>query len=328
MKTGIKKIGTAVLLSLIIASCSSPNTTTLASGGPELIAIKADNTGNASNVWNLQNANNITTISFTPVFINMKASDFITSPAGLLGQTTMSWQASAYDNLNKKYAVSIGESIVIYDLTSATIPTPITYVLAPPTAAVSNRVVAMEYIGGQLFVIQNNDIKKFTAGTLTSTGLPVPASGVNSDTMSNMTKNGIKIYFILKGRLYTFDTTAMTLSTILVSGWNTAIDYNGLEYYAGKIYCAKRTSLSTTILDQLVSIDLSGTETLIPLTLPYFKDFSRISSALDPVNRIYYISSSNGFSANLNTLTKVDLSTGLNTSTSVLGYQFGLQYKD
>ena len=148
MKTGIKKIGTAVLLSLIIASCSSPNTTILASGGPELIAIKADNTGNASNVWNLQNANNITTISFTPVFINMKASDFITSPAGLLGQTTMSWQASAYDNLNKKYAVSIGESIVIYDLTSATIPTPITYVLAPPTAAVSNRVLAMEYIGG------------------------------------------------------------------------------------------------------------------------------------------------------------------------------------
>ena len=328
MKTIIKKIGIAVLLSSVIASCSSPSATTLASGGPELIAIKADNTGNASNVWNLQNANNITNISFTPVFVNMKPSDLITSPAGLLGQTTMSWQSSAYDDLNKKYAVSIGESIVIYDLTSATIPTPITYILAPPTAAVSNRVLAMEYVGGQLFVIQNNDIKKFTAGTLTSVGLPVPASGVNSDTMSNMTKNGPKIYFILKGRLYTFDTTAMTLSTILVSGYSPAIDYNGLEYYAGKIYCAKRTSLSTTILDQLVSINLLGTETLIPLTLPYFKDFSRISSALDPVNRLYYISSSNGFGANLNTLTKVDLSTGLNTSASVLGYQFGLQYKD
>ncbi|MBC7495308.1 MAG: hypothetical protein H7221_09900, partial [Flavobacterium sp.] len=78
----------------------------------------------------------------------------------------------------------------------------------------------------------------------------------------------------------------------------------------------------------LVSIDLAGNEIMIPLTLPYFKDFSRISSALDPINRLYYISSSNGFSANLNTLTKVDLSTGLNTSTSVLGYQFGLQYKD
>ena len=74
MKTGIKKIGTAVLLSLIIASCSSPNTTILASGGPELIAIKTDNTGNASNIWNLQNANNITNISFTPVFIKQDSS--------------------------------------------------------------------------------------------------------------------------------------------------------------------------------------------------------------------------------------------------------------
>lgn len=329
MKTVIKKIGIAVLLGSIIASCSSPSTTTLASDGSNLIAIKSDNTGNACNVWNLQSANVITTISSIPVFINMKPSDFITSPASLLGQTTMNWQA--YDNVNQKYAVSIAETIVIYDLTSATVPAPITYVLPAATATVSNKVYAMEYVGGQLFVVQNNEIKKFTAGTFTSLGLLIPAAGVNSDTMSNMTKNGTKIYFILKGRLFTFDTATTTISFVPVSGWSADVDYNGLEFFGGKIYCAKRTSL-TSSLDRLVSIDLAvavaGTETNIPLTLPYFKDFSRVSSAVDPINRIYYLSTSNGFNTNTNTMTKVDLNTGSNTTSLILGYQFGLQYKD
>jgi hypothetical protein len=323
----IKKIGIALVAVVTIASCDSPTITNPNTGEPKLIAIKSDNTGNASNVWNLQNANPITTISSIPAFINMKPSDFITSPAGLLGQTTMTWQASAYDNVNKKYAVSIAETIVIYDLSGATVPAPITYVLPAATATVSNKVFAMEYVAGQLFVVQNNEIKKFNAGTFTSLGLSIPVAGINSDTQSNMTKNGTKIYFILKGRLFTFDTALTTIALVPVSGWSADVDYNGLEYFGGKIYCAKRTSL-TTSLDKFVSIDLAGTETNIPLTLPYFKDWSRISSAVDPVNRIYYLSSSDGFSTNTNTMTKVDLNTGSNTTSLILGYQFGLQYKD
>ena len=323
----LKRILIALVAALTIASCDSPTPGNPTTGVPKLIAIKSDNTGNDCNVWNLQSANPVTTISLIPVFINMKPSDFITSPAGLLGQTTMTWQASAYDNVNKKYAVSIAESIVIYDLSTSVVLAPITYVLPAATATASNKVYAMEYVGGQLYVVQNNEIKKFNAGTFTSLGLSIPVAGVNSDTMSNMTKNVTKIYFILKGRLFTFDTATTTLSFVPVSGWSADVDYNGLEYYAGKIYCAKRTSL-TALLDSFVSVDLAGTETNIPLTLPYFKDWSRISSALDPVNRMYYISSSNGFSTNTNTMTEVDLNTGSNTTHSILGYQFGLQYKE
>lgn len=324
-----KKIGIAVLLGLTIASCSTSTDDNPTTGEPKLIAIKADNTGNACNVWNLQSANPITTIGSIPVFINMKPSDFITSPAGLLGQTTMTWQASAYDNVNKKYAVSIAETIVIYDLTSATIPTPITYVLPTATATVSNKVYAMEYVGGILYVVQNNEIKTFVGGIAVSFSTPVmiPVAGIGSDTLSNMTKNGTTIYFILKGRLFTFDTATTAVSFIPVSGWIPDVDYNGLEFFGGKIYCAKRTSL-TPSLDTFVSIDLMRSETNIPLSFPYFKDWSRISSALDPVNRIYYISSSDGFNTNTNTMTKVDLNTGSNTTNSISGYQFGLQYKD
>lgn len=323
----LKKIGIMVFLGLTIVSCGTSTDDNPNTGVPKLLAIKSDNTGNACNVWDLQKANVIANISLAPVFSNIRTADFITSPAGLLGQTTMSWQASAYDNVNKKYAVSIAESIVIYDLTSATIPTPITYVLPAATATASNKVYAMEYVGGQLYVVQNNEIKIFTAGTFTSLGLSIPVAGVNSDTMSNMTKNGTKIYFILKGRLFTFDTATTAVSFIPVLGWSADVDYNGLEFFGGKIYCAKRTSL-TPSLDNLVSIDLAGTEIVIPLTLPYFKDWSRISSALDPVNRIYYISSSDGFNTNTNTMTEVDLNTGSNTTNSIAGYQFGLQYKD
>jgi hypothetical protein len=186
----------------------------------------------------------------------------------------------------------------------------------------------MEYVGGILYVVQNNEIKTFVGGMAVSFSTPVmiPVAGIGSDTLSNMTKNGTKIYFILKGRLFTFDTATTAVSFVLVSGW-IAEDYNGLEFFGGKIYCAKRTSL-TPSLDTLVSVDLLGTVTNIPLSLPYFKDFSRISSAVDPVNRIYYLSSSDGFNTNTNTMTKVDLNTGSNTTSSILGYQFGLQYKD
>jgi hypothetical protein len=333
MNSNIKKIGLAVLLGLSIVSCdptsdgdSNPNT-----GEPKLIAIKSNNTGNACNLWDLQNANPITGISLVPAFSNVRTADFITSPAVLLGQTTMTWQSSAYDNVNKKYAVSIGESIVIYDLTTSAVPAPTTYVLPVATVVVSNRVLAMEYVGGTLYIVQNNEIKKFVGGIVVSFTAPVmiPSSGVGSNTVSNITKNGTNIYFILKGKLYTFSTTSLSItSTVAVSGWSTDIDYNGLEYLAGKIYCAKRTS-STPSLDTLVSVDLAGAETNIPLSTPYFKNWSRISSALDPVNRIYYISSSDGDISNTNTMTEVDLNTGLNTThPNLSGYQFGLQYKD
>lgn len=328
-----KKIGLLFMATITFVSCTPNDPNGSSDGNPnqekKLISINSDATGNACNSWDLQKANLVTTTSTVPSFANVRTADNITSPAVLLAQTTMTWQSSAYDNVNKKYAVSLGESVVVYDLTSTAVSSPITYNIAAAGSGSTNFIIAMEYVGGQLYVIHNNEIKKFTGGVLTSLGITLPASGVSSNTMSNMTKNGSDIYFILKGKLYTFNTTSLILSTpVAVSGWSADIDYNGLEYYAGRIYCAKRfssTAFSTT--DKFVSIDFSGNETIIPVA-PYLRDWSRISSAVDLSTGIYYLSSSNGFNSNLNTMSEIDLVTYTNNTHTVTGYQFGLQLKD
>jgi hypothetical protein len=144
-----------------------------------------------------------------------------------------------------------------------------------------------------------------------------------------MCKNGTDIYFILKGELYTFDTTTTTLSSTSISGWISGNDYNGVEYYSGKIYATKRYSTTPfTTNDDFVSITFTGSESTLALTTPYTRDWSRVISAVDPLTGIYYLSSSNGFTSSTNTLTEINLNTGVNAVYTTTGFQFGLQYKD
>ncbi|WP_438966655.1 hypothetical protein [Flavobacterium sp.] len=295
----------------------------------ELLSISASSTDNACNEWNLLSGNTVGTIASFPSFINLRSLDPITSPAGLLAQTTMTHQCSAYDNINKKYAVALGETVVIYDLTSPAVPVPTSYLIAPPGSSTSSYILAMEYVGGQLYVVHGGEIKTLIAGVPTSFGVPVvlPSIGIMSDTISNFTKNGTTIYFILKGKLFTFDTLTNSLTNVPVSGWSSGIDYNGVEFYSGKLYAAKRHSLTWGTPDDFATITLTGSESLIPITT-YAVDFSRISSAVDPNTGIYYLSSSDGFGVNTNTLTEINLISNTHNTSTIAGYQFGLQIKN
>ena len=132
--------------------------------------------------------------------------------------------------------------------------------------------------------------------------LPAPTSVF--DTVSNMTSNGNIIYFTLLGKLYSFDVITSTLSSVSISGWSADISYNGLEYCTtnNRLYTTKRYPTSASA-DDFITMNLAGVETTVITGLSYTKDFSRISSAVDQATNIYYLSSSNGFGINLNTVT-------------------------
>ena len=334
----LKNIGLVLGLTLTIFSCT-PNDPTDPNGNPNgnpnanpnLLQIKSSSTGNASNLWNLGSGTLVPNVSTLTTFTNLRTNDPIVSSAGLLSQTTMKWQSSAYDKMNKKYAVSLAETIVIYDMSSSSVPTPTTYNIAVGTTS-ANFIMAMEYVNGDLYVIQNNEIKKFASGVLTSigSGIMLPAPTSVFDTVSNMTSNGNIIYFTLLGKLYSFDVITSTLSSVSISGWSADISYNGLEYCTtnNRLYTTKRYPTSASA-DDFVTMNLAGVETTVITGLSYTKDFSRISSAVDQATNIYYLSSSNGFGINLNTVTEINLLTAANSvygGTS--GYAFGLQYKD
>jgi hypothetical protein len=335
MKLKLIKIGQCFLLCLAFFSCDNNNqddNQTPNTPKPNLLSISSNSVGNACNIWNLQSGTLVTSIAFIPVFSNLRTADGIISPAGLLAQTTMTYQSSAYDNVNKKYAVALGETIVTYDFSPIIIPTPITQVIATPGSGSNNFILAMEYVGGQLYIVHNNELKKLISGIPTSFSTPVllPTIGVTSNTMSNMTKNGTNIYFILKGRLFTFDTVSNSItSAVVISGWSADIDYNGVEYFSGRIFATKRHSATTyATTDEFVTINLSGSESVMTAFPSYVRDWSRISSAVDQATGIYYLSSSNGFAVNTNTLTEINLGSLAATSNLINGYQFGLQIKD
>jgi hypothetical protein len=325
-KKQIKKMSLLFLLGITILGCSKPDSEVEerepSPNKLELIAIRSTNapTGNSCNVWDLQKSLSI----LTPVFSVLRT-DNITSTANLLGQTTMTNQTSAYDKVNNKYAVSIGESVVIYDLTSG---------IAPVTYAFSPNVQAMEYVAGVLYVIHNNKIKILSSGVLGTPLAALPISGVSTGYHSNMTYDGVNIYFILQGKLYKFDTSSLTLFPgVSITGFLTGDDYNGVEYNSGAVYATKRHSTSFTAQDEFVKITLAGVESInLPLALAYTKDYSKISSALDYNTNTYYIISSNGHSSNQHTITTIDYSVAspvaTATTTANNRYVFGLQIKD
>jgi hypothetical protein len=323
----MKTFCTAIVISIstTLISCDSSETTPTAvvPSSFEYLYIKSPATvSGTANIWNLKNETtagagfaspaNLRTDTPTPVLSN---------------QILMANQCSAYDKVNKKYAVSTGDRLVIYDVTNtASVP-------APTILTIAN-IQAIEFVAGNLYILKNYQIKKYNSAfvldaTFGPISLPFPISGASY--ASNLCYNGTDLYVINDGMLHKINTTGTgSISSISLS---TTSEFDGLEYInttalPNKLYAVKKgTSPKFVEIDPITGV---GT---VKYTLTYTPDFSRISSALDYTTEFYYLDSSNGFSSDQNTLTIIDLTpTGAYTpvplTTPGNQYLFGLQLKD
>ncbi len=322
----LKKITIALFSIISLIACTpndpiNPNDPTNPNGNPpialNLISIQSTNmpNGNNCNKWNL----NTSTSAIPGTFTTLRPLDFITSPAGLLGQTTMSYNSSAWDKVNKRYAVAIKESMTIYDLSTSTIPTPITYV---------TNIEAAEFVSGTLYAIHNNSLQKEVSGTLVPLSTPVSLPTAGTDNVSSMTTNGIDLFFIIGNKMYQYSTAGLLINTTILSG----NFYDGVEFNSddNKIYAIKQhTTPSST--DELVKITSGGSEVSIA-TFGYAIDYSKVTTVYDYNTKNYIIFSSNGHSSDKHTITSVKnltttpvISTVTSTGTQ---YVFGTQIKD
>lgn len=321
MKT-LKNIGLTLGLALTIFSCT-PNDPNNPNGNPtggndkyELLSIRSTNlpSGNSCNKWDLN-----TSLAAAPgSFTTLRSLDFITSPAGLLGQTTMAYNTSAWDKINKKYAVAINESLTIYDFSGSSVPTPTTYI---------TNVKSLEYVAGSLYALKNDEIKVNVGSTFNSLTTSAIISTSGAVHVSNMATDGSSLFIIVGNKLYNYATSGTLLSTTVLSGDS----YDGVEYSPAdnKIYAIKK-HVYPAVNDELVSITTSGEVLLISLS--YATDYSKPTTALDYGTGTYIIFTSNGHSSDSHSITKV---TNLTTSPTVstvtttgLQYVFGLQLKD
>jgi hypothetical protein len=329
MKTIFKNIGLVILLGLSIVSCDSSSDSITPVVVPDTfnhLYIRTQNAPiNSCNVWDFRE-------------------EFGTTPAGLkrtdtylpasLGQTTMYTQCSAYcRNMiqgAKRYVVSTGERVVVYNASSLPTPAPISF---PITG-----VQAMEFVNGRFFMVINHTLKEYDVFTMLPIASFTPISLLPTAGVSNMTFNGNYLYVISSTELYKINTTG---SGSIVSGYPMTLstaDFQGLEYVNNpnptsvcnnSLYVVRKTSTA----NELVRInEATGIETsIVPLT--YTTNTTRISSILDYTTEYYYIFSSNGFGVNDFTFTTIDLTpnSGVVTptyATPLNGYQFGYQLKD
>jgi hypothetical protein len=328
MKKIIKNLAKTFLLGITIVSCDSTSdsvTPTVIPSTFEFLYMKSPNAhvGNQCNIWNLKNETTAGSGFATPT--TLRSENLAPS---LLAQTTMFYQCSAYDKINKKYVISSGERILVYDVSSSVVPAPTVYMAA--------NIQAMEFVNGRFFIVKNHNLKEFdiATGLVLASFTTIPL--LSSADVSNMAFTGNFLYIISSGSLYKIDTAG---SGSVVLGYPltvTSDKYEGLEYInsAGvpnSLYAIQRNSSG----NYFVKIDpaLGGFPTTIH-TLTFPSDFSKISSALDYTTEFYYLDSSNGFASGSHTLTPIDLTpptgpytpTPLTTATN--NYLFGLQLKD
>lgn len=335
MKLSFKKIGLFILLGLSIVSCDSSSdsvTPTVVPSTFDFIYVKAPNaaTGNCG-LWNLKKEVTAGSTFLSP--INLRSDDFSTVASTIPSSTLMANQCSAYDKISKRYVVSSGERVIVYNFN--TVSGSPTIEFQYPIANIQ----AMEFANGRFFFIKNNILME---GDIT-TGTVIPSFSsitLASGQVSNLTQKGNYICVISGGHFYAFDITATT-PTIIDHVLSTTDIYEGLEAInsAGSpfsLYVVKRNSSG----NELQKITLTSSLTFASITPLYTLTFtndlsSKISSALDYTTEFYYINSSNGPTSDSNSLTVVDL-TPTNPSsyspTTVLNpgnhYLFGLQLKD
>jgi len=318
----VKQVIFAGLIAFSLFSCDNDDSTIPNDDNQNqelgLIGIRSTNmpSGNSCNIWDLIKS----PAMVFPIF-DIYNTATVVDDIGLeyLGQTTMSYQSSAYDRVNKKYAVSTSERVIVYNAETNSIEV---------IHEDADGIMAMEFIDGVLYVKKANNIHTMAlvTGTLSTELATISSSGIPS----NMAFNGDNIHFIQKGRLYTFNTDTNVLSQVAVTSEN--VVYNGVEYHLGYIYAAKRYVGATE--DDFVRIDVGtgAEEILFSLGGSYSKDYSRISSALDYTTTIYYLASSNGHSTDQHIVTTINISDAVPTpssdTTTDNKYVFGLQLKD
>jgi hypothetical protein len=321
--TFLSAILISAFLTLVSCDSSETNPTAVVPSTFEYLYIKSPATvSGGSTIWNLKNETTAGAGFASPT--NLR----IDTPTPTLGnQILMANQCSAYDKVNKKYAVSTGDRLVIYDVTNtASVP-------APTILTIAN-IQAIEFVAGNLYILKNYQIKKYNSAfvldaTFGPISLPFPISGASY--ASNLCYNGTDLYVINDGMLHKINTTGTgSISSISLG---TTSEFDGLEYIntttlPNKLYAVKKgTSPKFVEIDPITGV---GT---VKYTLTYTPDFSRISSALDYTTEFYYLDSSNGFSSDQNTLTIIDLTptgayTPLPLTTPGNQYLFGLQLKD
>ncbi len=245
-------------------------------------------------------------------------------------------QCSAYDKVNKRYVVSSGDRLLLYDVSTNNPPAPTVY---PNTNA-----QAIEFVNGRFFMVQNyilseydingNRVASFPSYTLANTGK-----------ISNLTTDGTYLYIISSNLLYKIEVNPAQNASGAISflpGYPKPVavaNYYGLEYInstgcPNSLYVVKVSASSGIYQESFVKIDPgTGTETVKIANLGTPSVF-RFSSALDYQTEFYYFDASNGTSSNQHTLYSIDLTptSGNISATTVTnpnnGYLFGLQLKD
>ena len=343
MKKALKNIGLIILVGLSFASCDSssdPITPTVVPSTFEFLFIKTSNdiTGN-SGLWNLKKE--VTAGATFTGASTLRSDDFATVASTIPTATILANQCSAYDKINKRYAVSSGERVIVYNFDTVSGSPALEYNF--PVANVQ----AMEFVNGRFFAIENNKLNEYNLTSSTPT-TPLTSSFTEITLMagqvSNLTQKGNYMSVIAGGNLYIIDATGT--GSVLPSYpqyLGTTDNYEGLEAInsAGSqfdLYVVKRNGVT----NEFLKIDLSSTLAYSPssLSTKYTLGFidapsCKISSALDYTTEFYYICSSNGVTTDSFSVTAIDLtptnpSTYMPTSVSGSGnrYAFGLQLKD
>jgi hypothetical protein len=343
MKNTFKNIGLTFLLGITLTSCDSSADAVTPAVVPstfEFLFLKtANDASNNSGTWNLKKEATAGVTFTSPV--NLRTDNFSTFGSTIPTSTLVANQCSAYDNVSKRYVVSSGERVVVYNMS--------TFSGTPAKEfefAVAN-VQAVEFANGRFFAIANNKLNEYN---LTSSTPTVPLSTFNEITLasgqvSNLTQNGKYLGVISGGQLYVIDTTGSgSLVPSYPQSLGTTATYEGLEAINSPgsqfdLYVIKRTATTS----EFQKIDLSSALTFVTATdvttkytLPASLNAStKFSSALDYTTEFYYLFSNNGLASDAFNFTTIDL-TPTNPSSyspiTIFGsgnkYAFGFQLKD
>ncbi len=336
MKKIVKNIALGFLVIVSFVSCDStsdPITPTIVPSTFEFLFVKSPNafSGNAG-LWNLKRETTVGA-TFTGASTE-RTDDFATLASTIPSTTLMANQCSAYDKVSKRYVVSSGERVIVYNFNTVSGSPFLEF-----QYSISN-IQAMEFANGRFFFIKNNILMEgdITLGTPIASFISI---NLAAGQVSNLTQKGNYLSVISGGNLYIIDVTG---TGSVIAGYpqslGTTDTYEGLEAINSpgapfKLFVVKRNATTTEFQEIALTSSLAYTLITTKYTLPITIDATtKISSALDYTTEFYYIVSADNATGPINRLTVIDLSptvaatyaptTGITTS----NYTFGLQLKD
>ncbi len=341
MKKVFRNIGLTVILLATVSSCDSSSdavTPLVVASTNEFLWIKTPNIGgpNDCGTWNLKKE--ITTgATFNPP-TNLFTNDFASVSSTIPATTLLTKQCSAYDKMSKRYVVSSGERVVVFNFNTVSgVP------LLENQFPVAN-IQAVEFAKGRFFAIKNNKLNEYDPISATPTIALTSFNEItlSSGQVSNLTQKGKYLSVIAGGNLYVIDITGSgTILTGFPQSLSTTDTYEGLEAINSSgsdfdLYVVKRNATS----NEFQKIDLTPTLSFTSVNTKYTLGFTcdattKISSALDYDTEFYYLSTTNPGPTVSNSITTIDL-----TPTNPAGYMpilivgsankyaFGFQLKD